>query len=70
MEVQNEKPPSRRETKLLSTIVPILPILATIVVTKSTDSMYHDKLFIDTYNDWVMSEKMTKDLCMSRKSFL
>jgi len=61
---KNEKPKVRRETKLLSTIVPFLPILATITVTKNYDSMYADSVFITTYNDWVMPEKMTKDLYM------
>ena len=65
--MQTEKPKKRgRETKLLSLVA--LPILATIVVTQ-TEGVYNDRLFIDTYNDWTMPEKMIKDLCMN-PSFL
>jgi len=62
LENQTEKPKKRgRETKLLSLVA--LPILATIVVTQ-TEGVYNDRLFIDTYNDWTMPEKMIKDLYM------
>lgn len=59
---KNEKPQSRRETKLFSLAFPA--ILATVVVTQSTDTYYNDSVFIDTFNDWMMPEKMTKDLYM------
>lgn len=58
---KNEKPRSGGGTKLLSVA---LPILATIVVTKSTDTYYNDSIFIDTQNDWMMPEEMTKNLYM------
>jgi len=62
---KDEKPKSSgREMKLMSSLLPLLPILATITVTKTHDPMYVDRLFVDTYNDWMMPEKMLKDLYM------
>ncbi|KAG0573736.1 hypothetical protein KC19_VG205000 [Ceratodon purpureus] len=58
---KNDKPKSQGGTRLLSIA---LPILATIVVTKSTDTYYNDSIFIDTQNDWMMPEEMTKNLYM------
>lgn len=64
--MQKEKPKSSgREMKLMSSLLPLLPIIATITVTETHVPMYADRLFVDTYNDWMMPEKMLKDLCMS-----
>lgn len=62
IEVQKDEPKRRPEMKLFSVA---LPILATIVVTRSTDTYYNNSVFIDTQNDWMMPEDMTKNLCMS-----
>jgi len=50
-----------RQTRLLS--MGILPVLATVVVTRGPSEFYHGTEFVDVYNDWQPSVQSMKDLC-------
>jgi hypothetical protein len=41
----------------------ILPVLATVVVTRGPSEFYHGTEFVDVYNDWQPSVQSMKDLC-------
>ncbi|KAH9534700.1 hypothetical protein CY35_17G018700 [Sphagnum magellanicum] len=51
-----------RQTRLLS--MGILPVLATVVVTRGPSEFYHGTEFVDVYNDWQPSVQSMKDLYM------